>query len=212
MAIIVVGGSGRGAGKTALVCGLIAALSEFRWTAVKITSHDHAHEPGPRTPIREETIAGEETDTQRYLAAGAARSFLAMPLAAGKASRADLLPVPDLPAVLDELWPKFGRGTNLIFESNSIVHHVRADVCLMIQAVPQRELPLPERKSSFIAAVGHADAMVAVAQTDRFIPDGLSLPGQQPKPIFHLAAMERVSPPMQNWLRDRLGPPRAQGG
>ena len=32
MAIIVVGGSGRGAGKTALVCGLIRALPEIRWT------------------------------------------------------------------------------------------------------------------------------------------------------------------------------------
>ena len=33
MAIIVVGGSKRGVGKTTLVCALIGALTEYRWTA-----------------------------------------------------------------------------------------------------------------------------------------------------------------------------------
>ena len=47
MAIIVVCGSGRGVGKTALVCGLIAALPELRWTAWKITSHAARHGPQP---------------------------------------------------------------------------------------------------------------------------------------------------------------------
>ena len=59
MAIIVVGGSSKGAGKTALVCGLIEALAEFQWTAIKITTEDH----GQPTPIWEETAASEETDT-----------------------------------------------------------------------------------------------------------------------------------------------------
>jgi hypothetical protein len=194
MAIIVVGGSTRGAGKTSLVCGLIAALPEFRWTAVKIAAHDHGH----NTPIWEETQPGDETDTARYLAAGAARAFLATP------PTCDQAPEPDLPSVLDELWPNFGRGTNLIFESNSVVHHVRPNVCLMIHAVPNRGLPLPQRKPSFIAAVGHADAMVALSYADKFIPDGLCLPGQEPKPIFHLAGLERISPAMLDWLRSRL--------
>jgi hypothetical protein len=198
MSIIVVGGSSRGAGKTALVCGLIEALPEFRWTAVKITTHEH----GPRMPIWEETHPGEETDTARYLAAGAGRAFLATPPIGGQT------PEPDLPSVLDELWPNFGRGTNLIFESNSVVHHVRPNVCLMIQAVPKRELPLPERKPSFIAALSHADAMVALSPTDRFIPDGLCLPGREPKPIFHLAALQRISPQLLAWLRPLLDPPR----
>src|SRR5580658_474623 len=172
MAIIVVGGSSRGAGKTALVCGLISALQEFHWTAVKITTHDH----GQRMPIWEEMQPGDGTDTARYLAAGAARAFLATPRTRVQASE------PDLRSTLDELWPNFGRGTNLIFESNRVVHHVRPNVCLMIQAVPNRELPLPQRKPSFIAAVGHADAVVALSYADRFIPDGLCLPGQEPKP------------------------------
>jgi hypothetical protein len=194
MAIIVVGGSSRGAGKTTLVCGLIAALPDFRWTAVKITTHDH----GRHTPIWEETQPGEETDTARYLAAGAARAFLVTPPVQPRSQEPDLTPL------LDELWPNFGRGTNLIFESNSIVHHVRPNVCLMIQAVPKRELPLPERKPSFIAAVGHADAMVSLANSDWVNATGLCLVGQEPKPIFHLARLQHLSAEMLDWIRPRL--------
>ena len=45
MAVIIVGGSGRNVGKTTLVCSLIAALPEYRWTAVKISAHEHGHRP-----------------------------------------------------------------------------------------------------------------------------------------------------------------------
>ena len=107
--------------------------------------------------------------------------------------------------MLDELWPNFGRGTNLIFESNSVVHHVRPNVCLMIQAAAHRALPLPERKPSFIAAVGHADALVSLAAEDDFIPGGFCPPGQEPKPIFHLARLGRVSAKMAEWIRLHLG-------
>jgi hypothetical protein len=202
MAIIVVGGSGRGAGKTALVCALIAAMPEFRWNAVKITSHDC----GQSAPVWEETQAGQGSDMARYLAAGAARAFLATPLVQPQTSEPDLAPV------LDELWPHFGRGSNFIFESNHVVHYVRADGCFMIHALPQRELPLPARKPSFFAALGHADAMVtwshpAWSHMDRTMPGELCLPGQQAKPIFHLADFDRIAPQMESWLRQRLGQP-----
>ena len=196
MAIIVVGGSSRGAGKTALICGLIAALPEFRWIAVKITTHDHGHAGS----IFEETLPGEETDTARYLAAGAARAFLATPAPRLHTDE------PDLTAVLDELWPRFGRGTHFIFESNSVVHHVSPNVCLMVHAISKRELPLPARKPSFFAALQHADALVAPSTRDKLVADGLCLAGQEPKPVFRLAALERLSPELLEWIRPRLGP------
>jgi hypothetical protein len=196
MAIVVVGGSSQGAGKTTLICGLIAALPQFHWNAVKVTTHDH----GQHTPVWEETEPEGETDTARYLAAGAAHSFLATALAHDPSSE------PDFTSVLDQLWPNFGRGSNLIFESNSVVHHVRPNVCLMIHASPRRELPLPERKPSFLAALGHADALVALSDADNIIPDGLSLPGLQPKPIFHLAALQHISQEMLAWIRPLLDP------
>jgi hypothetical protein len=251
MAIIVVGGSNRGVGKTRLVCGLIRALPEYRWAAVKISSHlhtqsalpdarrfaedgsssqpEHGHTGSPRqvfaprinerirsgdpvansTPgpapdlIWEESVAGEGTDTKRYLAAGAARALLVTAVDG------------DLSSALNRLWPQFGRGSNLIFESNSVAHHLRADACLLIHAVAERALPLPERKPSFLAALRHADALVAHAGADKVIPDGLCLarpdqgPGQRfPRPIFHLRALEQISPEMLAWLRLRLPSPQ----
>ena len=41
MAIIVIGGHSRSVGKTSVVAGLISALPEFNWTAVKITQYGH---------------------------------------------------------------------------------------------------------------------------------------------------------------------------
>lgn len=213
MAIIVVGGSGRGSGKTSLVCGLIAALKEFRWNAIKITTlepapanvstlrritGDSANEDPLAKRIWEETRAGEENDTERYLAAGAARSFLAIPATGGAP------PTPKLEDLLNELWPHFGRGTNFIFESNSVVHYVRADICLMIHATSKRELPLPERKPSFVAAVAHADAMVALAEKEETVADGIHLPSREPIPVFYLTDLGKVSSEMLEWVRLNL--------
>ena len=106
MAVVVVGGGGRGAGKTSLVCGVIAALPERSWVAVKIASHPH----GPEQPVWEDTEAGDRSDTARYLAAGARRAFL--------------LTAPDkaaMQAALDELWRRVDRGENFIFESNRVL-------------------------------------------------------------------------------------------
>ncbi len=72
MAVLVISGSGRGSGKTAVGCALVRALPELQWMAVKATSHEHAAVAG----LWEETDRASTKDTGRYLAAGAARSFL----------------------------------------------------------------------------------------------------------------------------------------
>jgi hypothetical protein len=180
MAIIVVGGSERGVGKTALVCGLIAALPEFHWTAVKIASDKH----GLPAPLWEETDPGQGSGTARYLAAGAQRAFLVT--APG-----------DLAAALDELWTKIGPGANVIFESNRILNRLKPDLCLMVAGGQDPALALP--KPSFTSAARHADATVARAQTD-------GMQTSESGPVFLLADLERVSPPMCAWLRERLGP------
>jgi len=112
-------------GKTSLVCGLISALKEFSWNAVKITTLEPA--PGSHSTLRpipqqapdsstvhsqdnrlwEETRAGEENDTERYLAAGAARSFLAIPSTTGDP------PTPRLGDLLNELWRISGEAAAL---------------------------------------------------------------------------------------------------
>ena len=41
MAIVVIGGHSRSVGKTSVVAGLISALPELNWTAVKVTQYGH---------------------------------------------------------------------------------------------------------------------------------------------------------------------------
>jgi hypothetical protein len=178
MAIIVVGGSGRGVGKTALVCGVITALPEFRWTAIKITSHSH----GLPEPVWEETEPGHGNDTARYLAAGARRALL-------------------LTSAPEELAQSVGRflqplleqqpQPNLIIESNRILRLLRPDLCLGVDAALETE-----HKPSFGLVMERADALVTRADRDG-MEDGA-------RPLFRLAAMERVSPEMLSWLRLKL--------
>ena len=183
MAVIVVGGGGRGAGKTALVCGLMRALPEISWTAVKITTHEH----GNSTPIWEETAPGDTTDTARYLAAGARRALLVTAGEDALGPDADSLG-PIVGRILRECGPQRG----IIFESNSVLRHVRPDVCFCASMSPWAGL-----KASHDLLLEHADAMVELAGHDHII--------EAEKITFRLASMERVSPVMLDWVRERLG-------
>ena len=195
MAIIVVGGGGRGAGKTALVCGLMRALPEIQWTAVKITTHEHGRE----TPIWEETTPGQETDTARYLSAGARRALLVTPrLVTAGAMRPDEGSLgPIVEKILRECGIKRDAdegGTiesGVIFESNSVLGHVRPDICLCAALSPWAEM-----KASYDLALEHADAMVELAGHDHII--------EAETITFRLASLERVSPVMVDWLKERL--------
>ena len=177
MAIIVVGGSGRSVGKTALVCGLIAALPEFRWTAVKITNHEH----GKPEPIWEESSAGQGSDTARYLAAGAERALLVT------------AQQEELGQVVRELLQPSGEEEppHLIFESNSILDYLKPDICLAVDGGSQAE-----HKASFAIAMDRAEATVARADRDGVV--------EGERPLFHLEDLQRISPEMLGWLRGRL--------
>lgn len=180
MAIIVVGGGGRGAGKTALVCGLIRALPEIPWTAVKITSHAH----GRAVPIYTETAAGESTDTARFLKSGAKRALLVT------------AEEPNLAPLVEQILKECRPPDCLIFESNSVLRYVRADLCLAAATSPLEPL-----KSSFGLVEQRTDATVAVAGHDHVIDHAAG-----GAPIhFHLRSLEVISPVMCAWLRERLG-------
>ena len=175
MAVIVVGGGGRGAGKTALVCGLMRALPEIQWTAVKITTHGH----GEAAPIWEETTPGDTTDTARYLAAGARRALLVT------ASESEL------GSVVQQLLEGHPAPAGVIFESNSVLHHVVPDVCFCAATSPWASL-----KASHDLLLEHASAMVELAGHDHII--------EAERITFRLASLERVSPVMVDWLQERL--------
>src|SRR5437764_11276681 len=133
MALVVVGGHSRNIGKTSLVCGLISALRELDWTAVKITQFGHgicsAHgEPCDCAPsdldhtfaINEEHDRSGRSDTSRFLRAGARQSLW----------------VRTRQGMLAEAMPQLRRilsnSENVILESNSVMQFVSPDVYLTV--------------------------------------------------------------------------------
>src|SRR5579872_5729682 len=84
--LVVVGGHSRNIGKTSVVASLIRKLRNRKWTAVKITQYGHGvcshvgEACGCETELDHPFAISEEyepstTDSGRFLAAGAERSF-----------------------------------------------------------------------------------------------------------------------------------------
>jgi hypothetical protein len=131
MAILVVGGHSRNIGKTSVVAGLIAAMPEMRWTAFKVTQFGHGVcsangepcdcETGDHTvAVSEERDGSSGTDSGRYLAAGAVRSFWVR-TRQGQLAEA-------MPRIRKELE----RAENAVIESNSILRFLRPNVYLSV--------------------------------------------------------------------------------
>ena len=175
MSIVVVGGTAKAVGKTALICGMIAALPEREWTAIKITSHVY------RGVLLAEKIAHDSTtDTGRYLLAGAKKALLAE---AGDDAA--------LTALASDL---LREGGNIVIESNRIVSFLAADLCLGVFA----ESAAPE-KPSFATLLAAADGLVARTGVEwpvQFQRSGVSL--------FAMDDFGRVSPRFAEWVLARL--------
>jgi hypothetical protein len=131
MAVVVVGGHSRSVGKTSVVAGLIAALPEFAWTAVKVTQYGHGICSANGEPcdcvtadhswsISEERDRSGESDTFRFLLAGATRA-LWVRTEQGKLAEA-----------MPELRRRLHDANNVILESNSILKFLRPDLYLTV--------------------------------------------------------------------------------
>jgi len=152
--MVIVGGQCRKVGKSALVVDLIRAFPERRWTAVKITPYteDGCPVEGARckcasfehlVAIRKEKNRGGETDTARFLAAGAKRA-LWVQTKRGRLSDA-----------LAQLEKGLGGGGDVIFESDALVKFWRPELFLMVLDPRKADF-----KASARAAERFADAFV----------------------------------------------------
>jgi len=192
MAVIVVGGAGHGVGKTALVCGLIRALPEIEWTAVKITSHDYGRGAG----IWEESSATEGTDTSRYLAAGARRALLVTAAdeeVEGLVREALSQCAAWGGARLNGVGGKgSGKQQGTILESNRVLRFVEPELCLGVEGAPGAE-----RKASYERVEARADAVVRRAERIGVV--------EGERPVFELANLERLSEEMRAWLKQLDG-------
>ncbi|MGA2811553.1 MAG: hypothetical protein ABSG16_09155 [Candidatus Acidiferrum sp.] len=178
--LVVVGGHTRTIGKTQLVCDIIAAFPETPWIAGKITQYGHGvcaqngnHcDCAPDEHICAlswEESASTGTDSSRFLAAGALRSFW---LRTKQGFLAEGLPI--LRAALNEaVLTVDGRdGENLdrpvavIIESNSLMQFVKPSLFFAVLDPAKKDF-----KDSARAALDRADALV-VRQDHDFAPAG----------------------------------------
>ncbi|MGB8947456.1 MAG: hypothetical protein WCC05_00475 [Candidatus Sulfotelmatobacter sp.] len=131
MAIVVIGGHSRSVGKTSVVAGLISALREYDWTAVKITQYGHGVCSANGAPcdcatddhswaISEEKDRSGESDTSRFLVAGAARA-LWVRTEQGRLAEA-------MPALRQRLE----QARHVMVESNSVLKFLRPDLYLTV--------------------------------------------------------------------------------
>lgn len=131
MAIVVIGGHSRSVGKTSVVAGLISALREYDWTAVKITQYGHGVCSANGAPcdcatddhswaISEEKDRSAESDTSRFLVAGASRA-LWVRTEQGRLAEA-------MPALRQRLE----RVRHVIVESNSVLKFMRPDLYVTV--------------------------------------------------------------------------------
>ena len=166
--VIVVGGHTRSIGKTQLVCDVIAAFPLARWIAGKITQYGHGvcAQNGEKCDcapdehicaISWETRADSGTDSARFLAAGARRSFW---LRTKQGFLAEGLPL--LRAALQETIeePK-GESPPLIVESNSLLQFLKPTLYFAV-VDPAKE----DFKESARAALDRADAVVLRGAAD----------------------------------------------
>ncbi len=214
MAIVVVGGHTRNIGKTSVVVGLVAALPEMQWTAFKVTQFGHGicsanGEPcdcetdAHTVAVTEEHSSSSGTDSARFLAAGAVRSYWVR-TRQGQLAEA-------MPRVLKEL----ARAKNAILESNSIMRFLQPDLYLTVLDPAIRDF-----KPSAQYFLDRADAVLwsgtLVTNRDDAVP---SHPSQghegwgtqdallrliRSKPQFFVGAPDYTNDALTEFVRDKV--------
>lgn len=199
--LVVVGGHSRNIGKTSVVAGLIRKLRDRKWTAVKITQYGHgvcsqkgeacgceAGTDAEHPFALSEEYEPSDTDSGRFLGAGAERSFwLRTP--AGQLAQAG--------ATLRKL---LAQGENVIVESNSVVELVRPDVFLMLL-----DFSCEDFKPSSLRFMDRADAFVVIDKgINAPLWEDVSRGMWDQKPQFLVKPPRYVTAEVAGFVRDRL--------
>ncbi len=198
MAIVVVGGHSRSVGKTSVVAGLIAGLPEFHWTAMKITQYGHGicsangelcdcATDDHSWAVNEERDRSGESDTSRFLVAGAARSLWVR-------TRQGML-AEAIPRVRQEL----ASAENAIVESNSVMRFLRPDLYLTVLDTATADF-----KTSAQEFLDRADAVILHAGGDQLTWKNVSLKPVAGKPMFRIQPPQYVTDELIGFVRARV--------
>jgi hypothetical protein len=204
MATIVIGGHSRSVGKTSVVAGLIAGLREFDWTAVKITQYGHGVcsangeacdcATGDHSwAISEENDRGGESDTSRFLLAGAVRA-LWVRTEQGKLAEA-------MPA----LRKRIESARNVILESNSVLKFMRPD--LYVTVLDPRTEDFKKSAQEFLDRAG----AVILHDRDGAAWQGISLKPVAGRPVFRITPPPYVTAEMVEFVRGVVAEARTAG-
>jgi hypothetical protein len=205
MAVVVIGGHSRSVGKTSVVAGLIAALRAYRWTALKITQYGHGvcslngeachcATDDHSWAISEEKDRSGDSDTSRFLLAGAVRAWW---VRTEQGRLAEAIPT---------IRRRLAESENAILESNSILKYVRPDLYLTVLDPATTDF-----KRSAQEFLDQADAVILhapgeLASSDRPAWTGISLKPVAGSPIFEIHPPEYVTPEIVEFVRSRVSP------
>ena len=198
MALVVIGGHSRSVGKTSVVAGLISALPEFEWTAAKITQYGHGvcsangeacdcATGNHSWAMSEERDRSGESDTSRFLVAGAAKVFWVR-TEQGRLAEA----MPTLRRRLEE-------ARNVILESNSVLKFVRPDLYLTVL-----DPATPDFKNSAREFLDRADAVILHDASGGAAWQSVSLKPVADRPIFRIKPPEYVTREIVDYVRSKL--------
>lgn len=198
MAIIVVGGHSRSVGKTSVVAGIIAALPEMRWTAVKVTQFGHGVCSANGEPcdcetddhlwaVTEERDRSGESDSSRFLVSGAARSLW---VRTRQGMLAEAMP---------RLRKELAGAENAILESNSVIRFLRPDLYLIVLDAAN-----PDFKASAKEYLDRADAVVLHDGTMPPEWKNVSLKPVAGKPVFRISPPSYITPEVIEFVRQRI--------
>jgi hypothetical protein len=202
MAIVVIGGHSRNVGKTSVVAGLIAALREYHWTALKITQYGHGvcSRDGESChcatddhawAISEEKDRSGESDTSRFLVAGAVRAWW---VRTEQGRLAEAVPT---------IRRRLAESENVILESNSILKFVRPDLYLTVLDPATADF-----KRSSQEFLDQADAVILHASDSTPAWTGVSLRPAAGRPIFEIHPPEYVTPEIVEFVRSLIASPK----
>jgi hypothetical protein len=200
MAVVVIGGHSRSVGKTSVVAGLIAALLERRWTAVKITQFGHGvcsasaelcdcATADDSWAITEERDRSGQSDTSRFLVSGAERSLW---VRTRQGNLAEAMPA---------LRKQIAGAENVIVESNSVMKFLRPELYMTVL-----DYATADFKPSAREYLDLASAVVLHDAPPDALPawTGVSLKLIQGKPVFRVKPPRYVSDEMAEFVREKL--------
>jgi hypothetical protein len=188
VALIVIGGHSRSVGKTSVVAGLIAALPEFDWTAVKVTQYGHGvcsangaacdcATSDHSWAISEERDRSGESDTSRFLVAGARRALW---VRTEQGRLAEAMP---------ELRRRIADAGNVIVESNSVLKFLRPDLYLTVLDPATADF-----KNSAREFLDRADAVILHDREGASAWPAVSLKPLAGLPVFRITPPSYVTP------------------